>query len=50
MFGGLLRSCIRDDYEAEDKRLMKESVVMLALGVVASVLTTYVFASLGIFV
>jgi len=49
MFGGLMRSCIRDDYKKESS-VLTEGVVVMLLGLASSVLTTYVLASLGLFV
>ena len=50
MFGGLLRSCIREDSDADDKKILKEGVAFLLLGSATSLVTTYVVASLGLLV
>jgi len=49
MFGGLMRSCIRDDYE-KDRGVVVESVVVMILGIASSVLTTYLLSTLGVLV
>jgi hypothetical protein len=48
-FGGLLETCIRDDYVRRGDPL-KESVVFTILGIGCSVLTLYAFSLLGSFV
>jgi hypothetical protein len=50
VFGALLHGCIREDNQADDRKLLKEGVAFLLLGVVSSVVTTYVVASLGLLV
>jgi len=49
IFGGLMRSCIRDDY-AEDKKVLREGFVVMVLGIASSMVTTYILATLGILV
>lgn len=48
-FGGLMRSCIREDQD-KDRKILTEGVALMLLGMVSSVLTTYVLASLGFLV
>jgi len=49
MFGGLMRICIREDREEKNK-VLTEGVVLMILGMASSILTTYLLASLGLFV
>ena len=49
MFGSLLTKCIRDQY-TEDGGLLKEGVLVMALGAGSSVLTVYALSLLGVFV
>jgi len=50
IFGGLLRSCIRDDYVSTDSKFLAEGVLFLALGAFSSVATTYVLSLAGVLV
>jgi len=50
IFGGLFSVCIRDDYVKQDKKIVAEGVLCLILGMVSSVLTTYVLSLAGILV
>ena len=49
MFGGLTRSCIRED-EQKDRGLLTEGVALMVLGMASSLLTAYFLASLGFLV
>jgi hypothetical protein len=48
-FGGLLRSCIRDDH-FEDRNMVRESLIFTFLGIGSSVLTVYALSLLGLLV
>ena len=50
IFGGLFSVCIRDDYVKQDRKLVAEGVLCLILGMVSSVLTTYVLSLAGVLV
>ncbi|MDA4124586.1 MAG: hypothetical protein OK438_03945 [Thaumarchaeota archaeon] len=50
IFGGLMLGCIRDRYVGEGRRVLVEGAVSLALGLCASVATTYLLSLAGIFV
>jgi len=50
IFGGLFSVCIRDDYVKQDRKMVAEGVLCLILGMVSSVLTTYVLSLAGILV
>jgi len=47
-FGGLMLGCISDEYTKYDSGNVLESVLFLALGVCASIVTTYVLSLAGI--
>ena len=47
-FGNLMLGCISDDYTRQDRGVALESVLFLALGVCASVATTYLLSLAGI--
>ena len=49
-FGGLLASCIRDDYVKEERGVITEGMLFLILGAVSSVATTYLLSLAGVFV
>ncbi|HXW37502.1 MAG TPA: hypothetical protein VEJ36_06350 [Nitrososphaerales archaeon] len=49
VFGGLLQACIRDDYVTE-RGVLAEGVLFMVAGIAASIATTYVLATHGIFV
>ena len=50
IFGGLFSVCIRDDYVKNDRKMVAEGVLCLILGMVSSVVTTYVLSLAGILV
>ncbi|MGD0319888.1 MAG: hypothetical protein ABSB56_09370 [Nitrososphaerales archaeon] len=47
-FGKLMLGCISDEYVRPDKGVVLEGVLFLALGVCASVATTYLLSLAGI--
>jgi hypothetical protein len=49
-FGRLLAGCISDRYDTEDRKALAEGVIFLILGAASSVVTTYLLATLGVFV
>ena len=49
-FGNLMLGCISDEYKPKERAVAIEGVVFLALGVCASVATTYLLSLAGIFV
>jgi hypothetical protein len=49
IFGGLLRGCISDRYLPREKMAL-EGMALMILGMVSSLVTTYVLASVGILV
>lgn len=50
LFGPLAQVCIRDEFVADEKGVLREGVVLGVLGVISSVLTTYLLSSAGILV
>jgi len=44
VFGGLLSGCIRDDYAADRRRLARDGLIVMVLGVGSSFLTTYLLS------
>ena len=48
IFGGLLAGCIRDDYVKYKDKAAVEGVLFLLLGVMSSVVTTYILSWAGI--
>ena len=50
LFGGLTQACIRDEYAADEKSVLREGVLLGVLGVMSSVLTTYLLSLAGILV
>jgi hypothetical protein len=49
-FGHLLRSCISDEKGENLKGFLSDGVALVGLGMLSSVLTTYVLTQAGIFV
>ncbi|MDV3244201.1 MAG: hypothetical protein LYZ66_03350 [Nitrososphaerales archaeon] len=49
-FGGLLRGCISDENEREDRKAALEGAAFLLLGLASSILTAYLFAAIGVLV
>jgi hypothetical protein len=47
-FGSLMLGCISDEYTRQEKGAVLESVLFLALGVCASIATTYFLSLAGI--
>jgi hypothetical protein len=47
-FGKLMLGCISDEYIRQERRVVLEGVVFLALGVCASLATTYLLSLAGI--
>jgi len=47
-FGGLILCCIRDNYVEQEMGTVLEGAIFMALGVCASVVTTYVLSLVGI--
>ena len=47
-FGDLMLSCISDEYAPREKGAVLEGVLFLALGVAASVATTYLLSLAGV--
>jgi len=47
-FGNLMLVCISDEYTQRERRMVLEQVLFLALGVCASVVTTYLLSYAGI--
>ncbi|HYA56392.1 MAG TPA: hypothetical protein VED22_06290 [Nitrososphaerales archaeon] len=50
IFGGLFSVCIRDEYAKTDRKMLAEGVLCLILGMVSSVVTTYVLSLAGVLV
>ena len=50
LFGPLTQVCIRDEYAPDEKGVLREGVVLGVLGVMSSVLTTYLLSLAGILV
>jgi hypothetical protein len=47
-FGKLMLRCIRDEYVRQERRVVLEGVLFLALGICASLATTYLLSLAGI--
>jgi hypothetical protein len=47
-FGNLMLGCISDEYTQEERKLVLDEILFLALGVCASVMTTYLLSLAGI--
>jgi hypothetical protein len=47
-FGNLMLGCISDEYVREERRVVLEGVLFLALGICASLATTYLLSLAGI--
>ena len=50
LFGPLSDVCIRDEYDADEKSMVVDGVILGVLGVMSSVLTTYLLSLAGILV
>lgn len=49
-FGSLLAGCISDVYQKQDRKTMAEGVIVMILGAVCSVVTTYALSLAGLVV
>jgi len=47
-FGNLMLGCISDEYVRQERRVVLEGVLFLALGIGASLATTYLLSLAGI--
>ena len=48
MFGGLMLSCIRDEYTKQEMGAVLEGALFMTLGICASLVTTYLLSLVGI--
>ncbi|MDG6920198.1 MAG: hypothetical protein JRN44_00365 [Nitrososphaerota archaeon] len=46
LFGGLLSVCVSDEYD-DERKVLAEGVLLVALGAVSSLLTVYALSALG---
>jgi hypothetical protein len=47
-FGNLMLGCISDEYVQQERRVVLEGILFLALGLGASLVTTYLLSLAGI--